>query len=112
MMTFTTKDQTIKGFRCRFIERMAHGGWQRCDKLASNVNYMHQTRGSHDLVPYHFCKEHANYSYIAMVWEEFLNQKWTEDPYAHFYIEDWRAAHPEEARARKKAQGQARQAGG
>jgi hypothetical protein len=23
-----------------------------------------------------------------MVWGEFLNQKWTEDPYAHFWIEE------------------------
>ena len=87
-MTFTTKDKRIKGWRCRFVERETHGGWKRCGKLASNVNYMHRVKNQVGMTPFHFCSEHANYCYIAMVWTEFLNEKWAEDPYAKYYIEE------------------------
>ena len=86
-VTVTTKDVEIRGPRCQFLERMEHGGWTRCHKMADGVHYIHTVRND-EFEGFHFCKEHAHYSYIAMAWHEFLRKGWLDDPYAKYWIDD------------------------
>ena len=80
---FTTKDEIISGHRCQYIERTEHGGWTRCNRLATGAHYIH----GDDPQGFYFCHEHARYSGIAMRWTEFLQQAWVKDPYARFWIQ-------------------------